>query len=106
LLSANDAGEVARGGFTIATKPTVTVTTGVVSGVNSTLSFATPTVASGNIDTLTIVVRDGASNAVSGLTNGALSFSLSGGAITKTLQTARAVACNGAGAGGREGRVG
>jgi hypothetical protein len=60
-------------------KPTITVTPGAVSSTNSTAGFATPTTPSGGTDTLTLVVRDRAGNAVSGLTGSAFGFSLSGG---------------------------
>src|SRR6185295_17953965 len=45
-----------------------------VSATNSTVSFATPTVPSGGTDQVTIVVKDAAGNAISGLTNSAFTF--------------------------------
>src|SRR5436305_2676262 len=42
-----------------------------VSGSNSTVGFATPTVASGAADAVTVVVKDTAGNAVTGLAGGA-----------------------------------
>jgi hypothetical protein len=66
-------------GVTLTAQPTITVTAGAVNGTNSTVSFASPTVASGNTDLVTIVVKDAAGNAISGLGSGAFGFALSGG---------------------------
>jgi hypothetical protein len=66
-------------GVTLTTHPTVTVTPGPVSAANSTVSFASPTVASGGTDGVTVVVKDAAGNAVGGLASAAFAFSLSGG---------------------------
>jgi hypothetical protein len=66
-------------GVVLTTKPAVQVAAGGISGANSGASFAAPTVASGNTDTLTIVVKDGAGNAITGLTNSAFGLHLSGG---------------------------
>jgi adhesin/invasin len=74
-------------GVQIATKPTVTVTAGAVSAANSTANFATPTVASGSTDTVTIVVKDAAGNAVTGLTSGAFGFGLGNGSSTGSFGT-------------------
>jgi hypothetical protein len=68
-------------------QPKVTVTPGSPSGGNSSVSFATSTVASGQTDTATIVVKDAAGNAVTGLSNSAFTFSLSGGTSTGTFGT-------------------
>jgi hypothetical protein len=73
------------GGVTLNNKPTVTVTAGSVSGANSTLSFAKPTVGAGNNDVLTVVVKDAAGNAISGLTNGSFNFTLTGGSSAGTF---------------------
>jgi hypothetical protein len=69
-------------GVALTGKPTITVTPGAVSSTDSTAGFATPTVASGGTDTVTVVVKDAAGNAVPGLTSGAFGFSLSGGTST------------------------
>jgi hypothetical protein len=69
-------------GVTLTTKPTIQVTAGGVSGTNSTVSFASPQVTSGNSDTVTIVVKDAAGNAISGLVNSVFGFALSGGTST------------------------
>jgi hypothetical protein len=66
-------------GVTLGGRPTVTVTPGAVSPSSSTAAFATPTVASGSTDVVTIVVRDQAGNAVSGLAGGAFGLALAGG---------------------------
>jgi hypothetical protein len=56
-----------------------------ISGTNSTASFATPAVASGSTDVLTIAVKDTTGAAVSGLTNGAFNLTLSGGTSAGTF---------------------
>ncbi len=66
-------------GVTLTSQPTIQVTPGSVDAGNSTVSFASSTDASGTIDAVTIVVKDAAGNAITGLANGAFSFSLSGG---------------------------
>jgi hypothetical protein len=58
-----------------------------VSGTNSTVSFATPTVLAGLTDLVTIVVKDTNGNAVSGLGNNAFQFALSGGTSAGTFGT-------------------
>jgi hypothetical protein len=58
-----------------------------VSGVNSAVHFAGPTVASGNTDMVTIVVQDSTGAAVPGLASAAFGFSLSGGTSTGTFGT-------------------
>jgi hypothetical protein len=82
-------------GVTLTTKPTVTVTAGAVSGSNSTASFATPTVASGNTDTVTLVVKDAAGNAITGLANGAFGLNLSAGTSAGTFGPVSATATPG-----------
>ncbi len=69
-------------GVALSTKPTVQVTTGPVSATTSTASFASPTVTSGNTDLLTLLVKDAAGNAISGLAGSAFSFALAGGVST------------------------
>ena len=69
-------------GITLTTKPTVQVTAGAISGANSTVSFATPTVGAGNTDVVTVVVKDNASSAVSGIASSAFSLALAGGTGT------------------------
>src|SRR5262249_14275015 len=66
-----------------------------VSATNSPGSFATATVASGGGDTLTIVVKDGSGNAISGLNNAAFTFSLSGGTSAGTFSAVSATATPG-----------
>jgi hypothetical protein len=82
-------------GVALTTKPTITVTPGAVSGTNSTVGFATPTLTLGGTDVVTIVVKDGAGNAISGLANGAFGFSLSGGTSTGTFGTITETATKG-----------
>jgi hypothetical protein len=82
-------------GVVLSTKPTVQVTAGGISGANSSASFAAPTVASGNTDTLTIVVKDAAGNAITGLTNSAFGLHLSGGSSAGTFGVVSATATPG-----------
>jgi hypothetical protein len=56
-----------------------------VSGTNSTDTFAAGSVASGNTDTLTIVVKDTTGSAFSGLAGSAFGLSLSGGSSAGTF---------------------
>src|SRR5262249_20991863 len=72
-------------GVILTTKPTLTVTAGPVSGARSTVSFAASTVVSGQTDSVTIVVKDAANNPVSGLSNAAFGFALTGGSSTGTF---------------------
>jgi hypothetical protein len=64
----------------------------MISGANSTASFASSLIASGSPDTLTIDVEDTAGNAVSGLSNGSFSFALSGGTSAGTFGPVTATA--------------
>jgi hypothetical protein len=73
----------------------VSATPVILSGANSTDSFASSTVALGNTDTLTIVVRDGNGNAVTGLANSAFGFTLSGGTSAGTFGSVTATATPG-----------
>jgi hypothetical protein len=66
-------------GVTLNTKTTVRVLVGPVNGTTSSVSFATPTVAVGSTDTITITVKDKNGNAISGLAGSAFSFALAGG---------------------------
>jgi hypothetical protein len=66
-------------GTALATTPTVQVTPGAVSGTTSTVSFASPTVAAGRTDLVTVVVEDANGNVISGLPGSAFKFALSGG---------------------------
>jgi hypothetical protein len=86
---------VTIGGVTLTTTPAVTVSVGPVSGANSTPSFASSSVASGGIDTLTIVVKDGAGNAVSGLASGAFGVTRSSGTSAGTFSTVTETATKG-----------
>jgi hypothetical protein len=78
---------VSVAGVQIGNQPTVQVTPGAVSGSHSTVSFAASTDTSGAADLATIVVEDAARNAITGLTNSAFVFSLSGGTSTGTFGT-------------------
>jgi hypothetical protein len=82
-------------GVTLATMPTITVNPGAVSGANSTVSFASSTVTSGSTDTVTVVVKDGSGNAISGLASSAFTFSLSGGTSAGTFSAVSATATPG-----------
>jgi hypothetical protein len=82
-------------GVTLATQPAITVTTGPVSATTSTLSFASPTVASGNTDLVTLLVKDAAGNAISGLASSAFSFALSGGTSAGRFSAVTATATAG-----------
>ncbi len=82
-------------GVTLSTKPSVSVTPGAVNAANSTASVASANVASGNTDTLTIVVKDGSGNAVSGLSSSAFAFRLSGGTSAGTFGSVTASATPG-----------
>jgi hypothetical protein len=64
-----------------------TYTSQTVSAGNSSASFATSSVVSGNNDTLTIVVKDTTNAVISGLGNSAFAFSLSGGTSAGTFGT-------------------
>jgi hypothetical protein len=72
-------------GVSLATRPTVTVSAGTVSGTMSSASFASPTVGADGTDTVTLLVRDSGGNAVSGLAGSAFTFALSGGASAGTF---------------------
>jgi hypothetical protein len=56
-----------------------------VSATMSTVSFASPTAAPGNTDLVTLVVKDTAGNAVTGLTGGSFVLTLSGGTSAGTF---------------------
>ena len=64
-------------------KPTVQVVVGGISGAKSTISFATPTVAVGSTDLITISVADSNGNPIVGLASNAFSFALSGKSVGK-----------------------
>ena len=66
-----------------------------LSGSNSTDSLATSTITAGLTDTLTIVVKDTTSSAVTGLPNVAFGFSLSGGSSAGTFGTVTETATKG-----------
>ena len=66
-------------GVILATKPKLTVTPGPVNSAKSTVSVASPTVAVGATDTITITVEDAAGNPITGLSSSAVTFKLSGG---------------------------
>ncbi|HEV3440456.1 MAG TPA: IPT/TIG domain-containing protein [Gemmata sp.] len=81
---------VAVAGVQIDSQPTVQVTPGAVSGSHSTVSFAASTDTSGMADLATILVEDAAGNAITGMTNSAFAFGLSGGTSTGTFGTVTA----------------
>jgi len=72
-------------GVTLTTKPTVQVIAGAISGAKSTISFATPTVASGSTDVITIAVKDKNGNAITGLAGSAFRFALARGTSAGTF---------------------
>ncbi len=55
------------------------VVAGGISGAKSSISFATPTVASGRTDKVTIAVKDNSGNPITGLDSSAFGFALAGG---------------------------
>jgi hypothetical protein len=73
------------GGVLIAMDPSVTVIAGAVSAANSTVSFATSSVAVGGTDVVTISVNDAAGNTISRLKNSDFALSLSGGTSKGTF---------------------
>lgn len=79
----------------ITEEPKVTVTPGTVGGGNSSVSFASSSVASGTTDTVTIVVEDAAGNAITGLASSAFVFSLGSGTSTGTFGTVSAASTPG-----------
>src|SRR6185312_2722463 len=74
-------------GITLTTQPTVQVTSGSVSASQSTVGFASSTDVSGSTDLTTIVVKDAAGNAISGLANAAFNLTLAGGSSTGSFGT-------------------
>lgn len=66
-------------GVALASTPTIHVLAGGISAANSSVAFATNSVMSGSSDTVTIAVKDGAGNPVSGLANNAFGLALAGG---------------------------
>jgi hypothetical protein len=66
-----------------------------ISGSNSTVSFASSTVASGNTDVVTITVQDTTGNVVTGLASSAFSLVLSGGTSAGTFGTVTETATKG-----------
>lgn len=82
-------------GVTLTTQPTIKVTVGAVSGAKSTASFATSTVAYAGTDVLTIVVKDAAGNAVTGLASGSFALNLSGGTSAGAFGAVSESATNG-----------
>jgi hypothetical protein len=72
-------------GVAVAAQPAIKIIPGAVSPANSTVSFATSTVAPGGTDTVTIVVEDAAGNAITGLSSSSFGFSLSDGTSAGTF---------------------
>ena len=66
-------------GVTLSSMPSVHVIAGAISGTNSGISFAMPTVALGSTDLVTIAVKDSNGNPITGLPASAFSFKLAGG---------------------------
>jgi adhesin/invasin len=66
-----------------------------VSGANSTVSFASTTVASGKTDLVTIVVKHANGNAITGLAGSAFSLRLSGGTSAGTFGSVTETATKG-----------
>jgi adhesin/invasin len=75
------------GGVTISSTPSVRVTAGAASGVTSSITLANSTDASGATDSATVVVKDAAGNAATGLSSGDFSCGLTGGSSTGTFGT-------------------
>jgi len=67
----------------------------IISGSNSTDSFASPTVGAGSTDTLTIVVKDTTGNPVGGLSSSAFALNLAGGGSAGVFGTVTATATKG-----------
>jgi hypothetical protein len=82
-------------GVTLTTHPTVTVTPGPVSATVSTAGFAAANVAPGLTDALTIVVKDAAGNAITGLASSAFGLALSVGTSAGTFSAVTAAATPG-----------
>ncbi len=82
-------------GVQLASEPTIQVNPGILNGAISTVSFATPTVASGTTDILTITLRDANGNAISGIKNSSFVFLALGGTSTGTLGPVTATATPG-----------
>lgn len=100
LLTASTAGTVSTltatvNGVSLSNRPTVQVTPVGISATNSTASFATPSVASGNTDLVTILVKDASGNPVTGLGSSAFTLNLSGGLSTGTFSAVTATATPG-----------
>jgi hypothetical protein len=70
---------------TTADQFTYKATIGSVSATTSTASFASSTVASGETDLLTLMVKDAAGNSISGLAGSAFSFAFAGGVSMGTF---------------------
>lgn len=79
-------------GVVLASSPKVTVKAGTLSGVASTMSFASPSVASGAADTVTVRLTDAGGNPFSGVTSSEFVFHLAGGLSTGTFSAATASA--------------
>ena len=76
-------------GVLLASQPKITVKAGTISPTNSTVSFASPTVAVGGTVTVTIAVENTAGYGISGLSNTAFSFTLFGGTSKGTFGKVR-----------------
>jgi autotransporter passenger strand-loop-strand repeat protein len=72
-------------GVTLNTKPTVQVVVGSISGAKSKVGLAASTVDASHMDKVTIMVKDGAGNPITGLASSAFQLSLSGGTSAGTF---------------------
>jgi Invasin, domain 3/IPT/TIG domain len=71
----------------VSTADQFTIGTPTVSAANSRFNFTSPVVVLGKTDKLMIILRDATGNAVTGLSNSAFSFALSGGTSVGTFGT-------------------
>jgi adhesin/invasin len=79
--------KVAINGVLLTAGPTVQVTPGGASAAQSTAAFAEKQVVTGNIDSITITVKDANGNAVTGLSSGDFILVLGGGSSNGTLSS-------------------
>jgi hypothetical protein len=72
-------------GVGLIAKPTISVVAGAVSSTKSTIQIASASVTAGTALTVTIVLKDAAGNAVSGIANSLFNLNLTGGVSTGTF---------------------
>jgi len=82
-------------GVTLTAHPTITVNAGAVSASTSTVAFASSIVTSGGAVVVTLVAKDAAGNAITGLASNAFTFALSGGTSAGTFGAVAATATPG-----------